>query len=90
MENISKKHVLPTKILLLEPESIEKTTPSGLVLPNIVRPTTSVGSVILIGEDVKSIKVSNQIMFSPHAGIKVKFEDEEYTLIGIQDVLLFW
>jgi len=90
MENISEKHVLPTKILLLEPKPEEKTTNSGLILPNVIRPTTSVGSAVLVGENAKPIEAGNKIMFSPHAGIKVKFEDEEYTLIGIIDVFFYW
>ncbi len=96
MENLSEKHVLPTKILLKLKKEENKVTPSGILIPDTASKVTSCGFAVIVGEGVaslckdKPILVGNEIMFPPHAGIKVRYEDEDFTLVGIQDVLLYW
>lgn len=90
MENLSEKHVLPTKILLQVPEEKEKKTESGLIIPGSANKITSLGTAVIVGSAIKELKVGDFCMFSPHAGIKVKHEGVEYVLISIQDVLLYW
>lgn len=94
MKNLSEKHVLPTKILLTLKKDEEKKTTSGLIIPETVNKVSSLGQVVLCGDGTPSLpmplKANDWVMFSPHAGIKVRFEDQDYTLIGVQDVLLFW
>jgi co-chaperonin GroES (HSP10) len=94
MENLSEKHVLPTKVLLNLKKDEEKITQSGLIIPETVNKVSSLGQVVLCGEGTPSLpmplKVNDWVMFSPHAGIKVRYKDQDYILIGVQDVLLFW
>lgn len=90
MENLSGKHVLPTKVLLSVPKENEKKTESGIIIPGSANKISSKGTVVIVGSGIKDVEIGNQVMFSPHAGIKVVNEGEEYTLIWLQDVLLFW
>ncbi len=96
MGNITEKHILPTKVLLKLKTEENKVTPSGILIPNTASKVTSCGTVIIVGEGVaslckdKPLVAGMEIMFSPHAGIKVRYEDEDFTLVGISDVLLYW
>lgn len=90
MKNLSEKHVLPTKILLQVPKDEEKKTESGIIIPGVANKISSKGTVVIVGNAIKDIEKGMNIMFSPHAGIKVHHEGEDYTLIAIQDVLLYW
>ncbi len=90
MENLSEKHVLPTKVLLLPKKDEEKKTDSGLIIPETVNKVTSLGSAVIVGSAVKEVSVGSWVMFSPHAGIKVKHGGVEYTLINNTDILLYW
>ena len=90
MENLSEKHVLPTKVLLLPKKDEEKKTHSGLIIPETANKVSSLGTVVIIGSAVKDIEIGNFVMFSPHAGIKVKHEGTEYVLLNNTDILLYW
>jgi co-chaperonin GroES (HSP10) len=94
MKNLSEKHVLPTKILLKLKEEENRFTPSGLLIPDTAAKVTSCGTAVIVGEGVPSLKVSikvgQSIMFPPHAGMRVRFEDEDFILINFADVLLYY
>jgi co-chaperonin GroES (HSP10) len=90
MKNLSEKHVLPTKVLLLPKKDEEKKTNSGLIIPETVNKVSSLGTAVIVGSAVKEVSVGNSIMFSPHAGVRVKHNDIEYVLINNTDILLFW
>lgn len=90
MENLSEKHVLPTKLLLLPQKDVEKKTAAGLFIPETANKVSSLGSVVIAGSAVKDIEAGMKVMYSPHAAIKVKHEDVEYALLSYADVLLFW
>jgi co-chaperonin GroES (HSP10) len=90
MENISEKHVLPTKLLLKPAEVKVKTTPSGLVIPDVVKAVSCLGSIVLKGNKIEDINIGDNVLYSPNAIIKVKFEDEVYDLLSLADVLLYW
>lgn len=90
MENLSEKHVLPTKLLIKPAQPIEKKTLSGIVIPDVVRSPSCLGTVVLVGKKVEDINIGNSILYSPNAVIKVKVEDEILDLLSYQDTLLFW
>lgn len=90
MKNLSKERVLPTNILLTVPKEEEKTTESGIIIPGSANKVSSKGTVVIVGRSVEDVEIGMNVMFSPHAGIKVKYEGEEYTLLREADVLLYW
>jgi len=91
---LTDKKILPTKILLKKPEKKEKKTDSGIIIPNIVEDVTSLGIVVLVGSAVAAleqpIRPSDFVMYPPRAVMKVRYEDEDFYLLNLQDVLLFW
>jgi len=36
------------------------------------------------------VKVGDNVMFPPRAVIRVKIEDDDYWLLNLQDILLYW
>ena len=90
MENLSEKHVLPTKVLLSVPKEEEKTTGSGIIIPGSANKISSKGTVVIVGKSVEDVEIGMEIMFSPHAGIKVIYEGEEFILLNYTDILLLW
>ncbi len=94
MIDLSEKKVLPTKLLVKESVKTSKTTPSGILIPETASRVTCEGTVVVCGEGTPSIKMSvsvgQKVLYAPHSAMKVKIEDEEYFLLNITDILLFW
>jgi len=88
------KNVLPTKLLIEKTKRVKKTTPSGLIIPDTAEEVTSQGTVIIAGKGAEAlpmdVRVGDFVMFPPRAAIRVKIEDDDYWLLGIQDILLYW
>lgn len=91
---LTEKKILPTKILLQKPPKKEKVLLSGIVVPESADEITSQGTVVLVGSQISAlaepVKVGDSVMFPPRAITRVRFEDQDYYLLNIQDVLLFW
>jgi len=91
---LTEKRVLPTKLLVKEPKKEEKVTQSGIIIPEIASRITCEGTVVLTGEGTialpMSVSIGDKILFSPHAAVKVKIEDEDFFLLNITDILLYW
>lgn len=92
--DITSKRVLPTKLLIKKPKKEEQVLKSGLIIPEIADEITSQGIVIIAGEGTASVKVpvkvGQNVMFPPRAVQRVHINDEDYFLLNIQDVLLYW
>jgi chaperonin GroES len=91
---LTDKKVLPTKLLIKKTERQQKTTPSGLIIPDTAEEITSLGTVVVAGKGTDSVpmevKVGDNVMFPPRAIMRVKIDDDDYYLLNIQDVLLYW
>jgi len=91
---IKEKHILPTKILVKRVEEVQKETASGIIIPTTTEEVTSHGIVVLVGEGTDKIPVplkeGQHVFYPPRAPMKVRYEDDDYYLLNIQDVLLYW
>ncbi|NLJ78457.1 MAG: co-chaperone GroES [Tissierellia bacterium] len=72
----------------------EERTKSGIVLPSSAKEQPQMAEVVAIGDDITKddkkkdqIKVSDKVIFSQYAGTEVKIEDEEYTILKLNDIL---
>ena len=69
----------------------ETTTKSGIILTETAAEKPQVAEVVAVGpgtEDIKmELKVGDMVIFSQYAGTEVKFEGEEYTIMGQKDIL---
>ena len=73
----------------------EETTKSGIVLAGAAKEKPQVAEVIAVGpggmvdgkEVTMCVKVGDKVVFTKYAGTEVKYEGEEYIIIGQNDIL---
>ncbi|MBR1486461.1 MAG: co-chaperone GroES [Synergistaceae bacterium] len=76
--------------------SEEKTTKSGIVLPDTAKEKPTEGEVIAVGtgkildngtKQPVEVKVGDRVIFSKYAGTEVKLDGEEVVIFSERDVL---
>lgn len=68
-----------------EPQSITK---SGIYIPsdsNAEKP--KICKVLAVGKNVKSVKISDRIVYKSYSSTEVKIENSEYIIVKEEDVL---
>ncbi|MDD7463121.1 MAG: co-chaperone GroES [Anaerococcus sp.] len=82
------------KRIVIKKVEAEKTTSSGIVLPQSAQEKPQYAEVVAISEDVindeevKSVlEVGDKVIYSQYSGTDVKLDDEEYIVIKYEDVL---
>lgn len=78
--------------LLVKAVKEEETTKSGIVLPESVsKEKRTEGEIIAIGSGEKvsqlNLKVGQKVLYSKYGGDEIKIDEEEYKIIGHEDVL---
>lgn len=91
---IEGKKILPTKLLVKKVIPDKRYTPSGLVIPESASETSCIGDVVLVGDGTATqpmpVRVGQRVMYPPRAPQWVKLGDQEYWLLDIRDILLYW
>jgi chaperonin GroES len=91
----AKVRPLGDKILLKRVEA-ESKTKSGIVLPETAKEKPKRGTVIAVGdgklldsgERAKfQVKKGDEVIFASYAGTEIKIENEEYLVLGEDEVL---
>lgn len=67
-------------------EEMEKTA-GGLYIPDSAKEKPQSGKVEAVGDDVKSLKVGDKILFDRYSGSKISIDNTEYLIIKEEDVL---
>lgn len=82
------------KRIVIKKVEAEKTTSSGIVLPQSAQEKPQYAEVVAISEEVindeevKSVlEVGDKVIYSQYSGTDVKLDDEEYIVIKYEDVL---
>lgn len=73
----------------------EKTTASGLVIPDTAKEKPQEGTVIAVGpgrfdDGVRvpmDVKVGDVVLYSKYGGTEVKYNNEEYLVLSARDIL---
>jgi chaperonin GroES len=83
--------------ILVQTLEAEQTTASGLVIPDTAKEKPQEGKVLAVGpgrfdEDGEKripldIKVGDIVIYSKYGGTEVKYDGQEYLLLGARDVL---
>jgi chaperonin GroES len=82
-------HLTGDRIVVEHPESGERTSRAGLLIPATAAPAPKRcmwSEVSLIGPDVRSAKVGDRVLFLPQAGLEVELNGREYLLLRERDV----
>ncbi|WP_058234828.1 co-chaperone GroES [Devriesea agamarum] len=82
--------------VVVRPLEAERTTASGLVIPDTAKEKPQEGEVIAVGDgrfDDKGervpmdVKVGDKVIFSKYGGTEVKYGNEELLILGSRDIL---
>lgn len=81
--------------IVVQPSEEEKTTSSGIVIPDTAKEKPQEGSVIAVGpgrfEDGArvplDVNVGDKVIYSKYGGTEVKVKGEEYLILSARDVL---
>ena len=77
------------RIIVEHPDSGERKSRAGLLIPATAVPAPKRclwGDVILVGPDVRAVKVGDRILFLPQAGLEVELNGDEHLLLRERDV----
>ncbi|MDF2841870.1 MAG: groES [Herbinix sp.] len=77
--------------LLVKVNENEEATKSGIILVGAAKGDSNVAKIIekadSFDNDQDVFLKGDRILISPHAGTKVKLDDEEYLIVSLKDVL---
>jgi len=88
---MSEKKYKPFKnLILIEKKEAEKMTDSGLFIPNAEERAEdfNLGTVIDVGDEVKSVKKGNEVFFKRYGAEVVEINKKQYVLIQEEDILM--
>jgi chaperonin GroES len=77
------------RIVVEHPEKGERTSRGGLLIPATAVPAPKRcmwGDVVLVGPDVRGVRVGDRILFLPQAGLEVELNGDDYLLLRERDV----
>lgn len=67
-------------------EELERTA-GGIYIPDAAKEKPQRGKIEAIGDDVKQVKIGEQILFDKLSGSKIRIDDHEYLILKEQDIL---
>jgi len=77
--------------VLVKPLPAEKTTASGLIIPDTAKEKQQKGTVIAIGNGLKdepmTVKVGDTVLFGKYAGTEIVVDSTEYLIMRESDIL---
>ncbi len=81
--------------VVLKMVEAEETTKSGIILAGSAKEKPSVAEVVAVGpggvvdgETVEmNVKVGDRVITSKYSGTEVKYQDEEYVIVRVGDIL---
>ena len=81
--------------VVLKMVEAEETTKSGIILAGSAKEKPSVAEVVAVGpggvvdgnEVVMNVKVGDRVITSKYSGTEVKYQNEEYVIVRIGDIL---
>jgi len=73
--------------VVAQQEEAETKTASGLYLPDKATEKPKIAKVLVVGKDVKQVKVGDRIIYKSYSTTELKMGKEEYILIKEEDLL---
>lgn len=75
--------------LLVAPIPVEERTAGGIFVPETSRTTPDKGTILEIGDDVESEKLTKgtTVLFRKNSGSSVHYEGTEYIILPVKEVI---
>ena len=89
---MSKVNIKPlSDRVLVEPHPAEKTTASGLIIPDSAKEKQQKGTVIAVGNGTKdepmTVKVGDTVLYGKYAGTELILDGTDYLIMRESDIL---
>lgn len=89
---MSKVNIKPlSDRVLIEPHPAEKTTASGLIIPDSAKEKQQKGTVIAVGNGTKdepmTVKVGDTVLYGKYAGTELILDGTDYLIMREIDIL---
>jgi len=76
------------KRIVVKPIEEESKTKGGIYVPDTAsKEKPQQGEVIAVGPDFKGVKKGDKVLFAKYGGTEIKLDEEEYLVLGVDDVL---
>lgn len=77
--------------VLVEPHPAEKTTASGLIIPDSAKEKQQKGNVVAVGNGTKdepmTVKVGDTVLYGKYSGTELILDGTEYLIMRESDIL---
>ena len=82
--------------VILQRATAEEKTAGGIILPESAKDKPKEGKIVAVGEGKTldtgkiqplNVKVGDRVLFTSYAGTEVKYQGEEYMIMGENDIL---
>ena len=78
--------------VLIQPDRVETTTSTGIILPVESRQRPNAGTIISLGHLITAhskvpIKVGDKVLYQKYSGLDFKWNDVQYHLVMANDIL---
>jgi len=74
--------------VVVKPIEEESKTKGGIYVPDTAsKEKPQQGEVIAVGPDFKGVKKGDKVLFAKYGGTEIKLDEEEYLVLGVDDVL---
>ncbi len=77
--------------VILKVTAPEEVTASGIIIPSTAQEAGNKGTVVAVGQKTDgsalSVKVNDEVLFTKHAGVGVKIQNEAYLILDESDLL---
>ena len=77
--------------VLIEPLPAEKTTASGLIIPDSAKEKQQKGTVVAVGKGLKdepmTVKVGDTVLYGKYAGAELVLDSKDYLMMRESDIL---
>ncbi len=77
---------LKDRVFVSYTEEMEKTA-GGIYIPESAKEKSQKGKIEAIGDEVKSVKVGEVILFDKYSGSKISMDNVEYLILKEEDIL---
>lgn len=74
--------------VLIKPQKIEEKTASGIYIPDTAKQDKpQIGEVISIGQDVKVVKIGQNVVFAKYGPTELNLDSQDYLIVKEDDIL---
>lgn len=77
---------LGDRVFVTYTEELERTA-GGIYVPDSAREKPQRGTIEGAGQDVKTLKVGDQVLFDKYSGTKIKIENDDCLILREEDIL---